>query len=269
MKRLLWRKNCAKYGKELIKSREEKSSRPLVFYWIGEKKMVSLNSVVNENNNALNASANGKVTRQIFVTGGVASSLGKGLSASSLGQILRSRGLSVTMQKFDPYLNVDPGTMNPFQHGEVFVTDDGAETDLDIGHYERFLDENLDQSANVTTGQVYSTVIAKERRGEYLGDTVQVIPHITDEIKARMRYAAEIENAPDIIITEIGGTVGDIESLPFMEAARQVRRDVGRQNVFFSTYLWCPLSALPANSKRSLLSIPLQHYVVWVSCPMA
>ena len=195
--------------------------------------MVSLNSVVNENMSASGASSNGKVTRQIFVTGGVASSLGKGLSASSLGQLLRSRGLSVTMQKFDPYLNVDPGTMNPFQHGEVFVTDDGAETDLDIGHYERFLDENLDQSANVTTGQVYSSVIAKERRGEYLGDTVQVIPHITNEIKARMRYAAEIDNAPDIIITEIGGTVGDIESLPFMEAARQVRRDVGRQNVFF------------------------------------
>ena len=178
--------------------------------------MVGLNSVVNEKNNALNASSNDKVTRQIFVTGGVASSLGKGLSASSLGQLLRARGLSVTMQKFDPYLNVDPGTMNPFQHGEVFVTDDGAETDLDIGHYERFLDENLDQSANVTTGQVYSSVIAKERRGEYLGDTVQVIPHITDEIKARMRHAAEIDNAPDIIITEIGGTVGDIESLPYL-----------------------------------------------------
>ena len=219
--------------------------------------MVSLNSVVNENNNALNASANGKVTRQIFVTGGVASSLGKGLSASSLGQILRSRGLSVTMQKFDPYLNVDPGTMNPFQHGEVFVTDDGAETDLDIGHYERFLDENLDQSANVTTGQVYSTVIAKERRGEYLGDTVQVIPHITDEIKARMRYAAEIENAPDIIITEIGGTVGDIESLPFMEAARQVRRDVGRQNVFFLHVSLVPFIGPSGELKTK----PTQHSV--------
>ena len=257
MKRLLWRKNCAKYGKELIKSREEKRSRPLVFYWIGEKKMVSLSSVVNENNNALNASANGKLTRQVFVTGGVASSLGKGLSASSLGQILRSRGLSVTMQKFDPYLNVDPGTMNPFQHGEVFVTDDGAETDLDIGHYERFLDENLDQSANVTTGQVYSTVIAKERRGEYLGDTVQVIPHITDEIKARMRYAAEIENAPDIIITEIGGTVGDIESLPFMEAARQVRRDVGRQNVFFLHVSLVPFIGPSGELKTK----PTQHSV--------
>ncbi|WP_337972913.1 CTP synthase [Cellulomonas sp. NTE-D12] len=171
------------------------------------------------------------LTRHIFVTGGVASSLGKGLTASSLGRLLRSRGLRVTMQKLDPYLNVDPGTMNPFQHGEVFVTDDGAETDLDVGHYERFLDVNLVGSANVTTGQIYSTVIARERRGEYLGDTVQVIPHITDEIKARMR--AQAGDDVDVIITEIGGTVGDIESLPFLEAARQVRHDVGRANVFF------------------------------------
>ncbi|HLV55929.1 MAG TPA: CTP synthase [Actinotalea caeni] len=173
--------------------------------------------------------------RHIFVTGGVASSLGKGLTASSLGHLLRARGLRVTMQKLDPYLNVDPGTMNPFQHGEVFVTEDGAETDLDIGHYERFLDVDLDASANVTTGVVYSTVIAKERRGEYLGDTVQVIPHITDEIKARMRAQANPANgpAPDVIITEIGGTVGDIESQPFLEAARQVRQDIGRDNVFF------------------------------------
>lgn len=171
--------------------------------------------------------------RHIFVTGGVASSLGKGLTASSLGQLLRARGLTVTMQKLDPYLNVDPGTMNPFQHGEVFVTEDGAETDLDIGHYERFLDVNLDASANVTTGQVYSSVIAKERRGEYLGDTVQVIPHITDEIKRRMRAQAAGPNPPDVIITEIGGTVGDIESQPFLEAARQVRQDVGRDDVFF------------------------------------
>ena len=170
-------------------------------------------------------------TRHIFVTGGVASSLGKGLTASSLGHLLRARGLRVTMQKLDPYLNVDPGTMNPFQHGEVFVTDDGAETDLDIGHYERFLDVPLTSQANVTTGQVYSTVIAKERRGEYLGDTVQVIPHITNEIKSRMR--AQARPAVDVIITEIGGTVGDIESLPFLEAARQVRHDVGRDNVFF------------------------------------
>lgn len=170
-------------------------------------------------------------TRHIFVTGGVASSLGKGLTASSLGRLLRSRGLRVTMQKLDPYLNVDPGTMNPFQHGEVFVTEDGAETDLDVGHYERFLDVDLVGSANVTTGQVYSHVIAKERRGEYLGDTVQVIPHITDEIKTRMRSQASDD--VDVIITEIGGTVGDIESQPFLEAARQVRHDLGRDNVFF------------------------------------
>ena len=171
------------------------------------------------------------VTKHLFVTGGVASSLGKGLTASSLGRLLTSRGLRVTMQKLDPYLNVDPGTMNPFQHGEVFVTDDGAETDLDIGHYERFLNVNLHGSANVTTCQVYSNVIGKERRGEYLGDTVQVIPHITNEIKERIRAMA----APDIdlVITEIGGTVGDIESQPFLEAARQIRQDVGRDNVFY------------------------------------
>ena len=172
-------------------------------------------------------------TRHIFVTGGVASSLGKGLTASSLGNLLSARGLHVVMQKLDPYLNVDPGTMNPFQHGEVFVTDDGAETDLDIGHYERFLDINLSQAANVTTGQIYSTVIQRERRGEYLGDTVQVIPHITDEIKRRMRLQAHDTPAPDVIITEIGGTVGDIESQPFIEAARQVRHEVGRDNVFY------------------------------------
>src|SRR6187402_659854 len=150
-----------------------------------------------------------QTTKQIFVTGGVASSLGKGLTASSLGHLLRARGLRVTMQKLDPYLNVDPGTMNPFQHGEVFVTDDGAETDLDVGHYERFLDTNLHGSANVTTGQIYSAVIAKERRGEYLGDTVQVIPHVTNEIKSRMRAQAESDSPagpPDVIITEIGGT---------------------------------------------------------------
>ena len=170
-------------------------------------------------------------TKHLFVTGGVASSLGKGLTASSLGALLKARGLRVTMQKLDPYLNVDPGTMNPFQHGEVFVTDDGAETDLDIGHYERFLDTDLHGSANVTTGQVYSSVIAKERRGEYLGDTVQVIPHITNEIKARI--LAMDGGDVDIVITEIGGTVGDIESLPFLEAARQVRHEIGRGNCFF------------------------------------
>ena len=176
------------------------------------------------------------VPRHIFVTGGVVSSLGKGLTAASLGRLLRARGISVVMQKLDPYINVDPGTMNPFQHGEVFVTDDGSETDLDIGHYERFLDVNLSGKANATTGQVYSTVIAKERRGEYLGDTVQVIPHITDEIKRVMRAQAEPDddgNLPDVIITEIGGTVGDIESQPFLEAARQVRADLGRDKVAF------------------------------------
>ena len=171
------------------------------------------------------------VTKHLFVTGGVASSLGKGLTASSLGRLLTSRGLRVTMQKLDPYINVDPGTMNPFQHGEVFVTDDGAETDLDVGHYERFLNRNLAGFANVTTGQVYSNVIAKERRGDYLGDTVQVIPHITNEIKERIRAMAGDD--VDIVITEVGGTVGDIESLPFLEAARQIRQDVGRENVFY------------------------------------
>ena len=170
-------------------------------------------------------------TKHVFVTGGVASSLGKGLTASSLGSLLKSRGLRVTMQKLDPYLNVDPGTMNPFQHGEVFVTNDGAETDLDIGHYERFLDTDLNAIANVTTGQVYSSVIAKERRGDYLGDTVQVIPHITNEIKERIRAMGSDD--VDVVITEIGGTVGDIESLPFLEAARQVRHDIGRANCFF------------------------------------
>ncbi|MBG6224651.1 CTP synthase [Arthrobacter sp. CAN_A2] len=190
----------------------------------------------------------------------MASSLGKGLTASSLGHLLRARGLSVTMQKLDPYLNVDPGTMNPFQHGEVFVTDDGAETDLDIGHYERFLDENLDGSANVTTGQVYSTVIAKERRGEYLGDTVQVIPHITDEIKRRMRLPAEHvqgKKAPDVIITEIGGTVGDIESQPFLESARQVRQDIGRNNVFFLHVSLVPY----IGPSQELKTKPTQHSV--------
>ncbi len=172
-----------------------------------------------------------QTTKHVFVTGGVASSLGKGLTASSLGSLLKARGLRVTMQKLDPYLNVDPGTMNPFQHGEVFVTEDGAETDLDVGHYERFLDTDLHGSANVTTGQVYSQVIAKERRGEYLGDTVQVIPHITNEIKSRIRRMASDE--VDVVITEVGGTVGDIESLPFLETIRQVRNEVGRANCFF------------------------------------
>ena len=198
-------------------------------------------------------------TKHIFVTGGVASSLGKGLTASSLGHLLRARGLRVTMQKLDPYLNVDPGTMNPFQHGEVFVTDDGAEADLDIGHYERFLDVPLVGSANVTTGQIYSHVIAKERRGEYLGDTVQVIPHITNEIKSRMREQARVavKDRPDIIITEIGGTVGDIESLPFLEAARQVRHDEGRDNVFFLHISLVPYLAPSGELKTK----PTQHSV--------
>lgn len=194
-------------------------------------------------------------TKHVFVTGGVASSLGKGLTASSLGNLLTARGLRVTMQKLDPYLNVDPGTMNPFQHGEVFVTDDGSETDLDIGHYERFLDADLHGSANVTTGQVYSTVIAKERRGEYLGDTVQVIPHITNEIQARIRRMA----APDIdvVITEVGGTVGDIESLPFLESIRQIRHEVGRDNVFF-----LHVSLLPyIGPSGELKTKPTQHSV--------
>jgi CTP synthase len=194
-------------------------------------------------------------TKHLFVTGGVASSLGKGLTASSLGRLLKLRGLKVTMQKLDPYLNVDPGTMNPFQHGEVFVTDDGAETDLDVGHYERFLDTELHGSANVTTGQVYSNVIAKERRGEYLGDTVQVIPHITNEIKDRIRSMAG--PGVDVVITEVGGTVGDIESLPFLEAVRQVRHEVGRDNVFF-----LHVSLLPyIGPSGELKTKPTQHSV--------
>ncbi|PKZ21200.1 CTP synthase [Corynebacterium amycolatum] len=200
------------------------------------------------------------VTKYIIVTGGVASSLGKGLTAASLGRLLTSRGLKVTMQKLDPYLNVDPGTMNPFQHGEVFVTEDGAETDLDLGHYERFLDRNLSAGGNVTTGKVYSSVIAKERRGEFLGQTVQVIPHITDEIKSRIVAMANADangEKPDVVITEIGGTVGDIESQPFLEAARQVRHDVGRENVF---YLHVSLVPYLGPSKE-LKTKPTQHSV--------
>ncbi|MGV9414922.1 CTP synthase [Nocardia sp. NPDC003693] len=199
-------------------------------------------------------------TKHIFVSGGVASSLGKGLTASSLGQLLTSRGLRVTMQKLDPYLNVDPGTMNPFQHGEVFVTEDGAETDLDVGHYERFLDRDLSGIANVTTGQIYSTVIAKERRGEYLGDTVQVIPHITDAIKARITAMAEPDlhgQVPDVVITEIGGTVGDIESQPFLEAARQIRHEVGRDNCFFLHVTLVPYLGPSGELKTK----PTQHSV--------
>jgi CTP synthase len=199
-------------------------------------------------------------TRHIFVTGGVASSLGKGLTASSLGNLLTARGLRVVMQKLDPYLNVDPGTMNPFQHGEVFITEDGGETDLDIGHYERFLDRNLSAAANVTTGQIYADVIAKERRGEYLGDTVQVIPHITNEIKARIRAMAEPDESgriPDVVITEVGGTVGDIESLPFLEAIRQIRHDIGRDRCFYLHVSLVPYLAPSGELKTK----PTQHSV--------
>ena len=201
-----------------------------------------------------------RTTRHIFVTGGVASSLGKGLTASSLGSLLSARGLHVVMQKLDPYLNVDPGTMNPFQHGEVFVTEDGAETDLDIGHYERFLDRDLSSKANVTTGQIYSAVIAKERRGEYLGDTVQVIPHITNEIKARIHAMSAIGDdgrKPDVVITEVGGTVGDIESLPFLEAIRQIRHDIGRDNCFYLHVSLVPYLAPSGELKTK----PTQHSV--------
>lgn len=200
---------------------------------------------------------NSQQPKFIFVTGGVVSSLGKGLSAASLGQLLKARGLKVTMQKLDPYLNVDPGTMSPFEHGEVFVTEDGTETDLDLGHYERFLDLNLSQNANVTTGKVYSTVIARERRGGYLGKTVQVVPHITDEIKSRILAMGEGEEIPDVVITEIGGTVGDMESQPFLEAVRQVRHEIGRENTFF---IHCTLVPYLAPSEE-LKTKPTQHSV--------
>jgi len=193
-------------------------------------------------------------TKYIFVTGGVVSSLGKGIAAASLGRLLVERGLSVTMQKFDPYINVDPGTMSPFQHGEVYVTDDGAETDLDLGHYERFIDRSLSQQNNVTTGRIYSSVISKERRGEYLGSTVQVIPHITDEIKNAIRRSAP---GHDVVITEIGGTVGDIESLPFLEAIRQFRQEVGRDNALFLHLTLVPYIAAAGELKTK----PTQHSV--------
>lgn len=196
------------------------------------------------------------MAKYIFVTGGVVSSLGKGITAASLGRLLKNRGLKVTIQKFDPYINVDPGTMSPYQHGEVFVTDDGAETDLDLGHYERFIDINLSKNSNVTTGKVYSTVISKERRGEYLGGTVQVIPHITNEIKERV-FRAGKESGSDVVITEIGGTVGDIESLPFLEAIRQIKSDVGRDNVMYIHVTLIPYIKAAGEVKTK----PTQHSV--------
>src|ERR1700722_8252463 len=175
----------------------------------------------------------------IFVTGGVASSVGKGITVASIGRLLKARDITVSIQKLDPYINVDPGTMSPYQHGEVFVTDDGAETDLDLGHYERFIDENLTKACNVTTGQIYSSVIAKERRGDYLGGTIQVIPHITNEIKERIQRVARQSNAQGVIV-EVGGTIGDIESLPFLEAIRQMRKEVGRDNVLYIHVTFLP-----------------------------
>ncbi|MEG9296122.1 CTP synthase [Mangrovibacillus sp. Mu-81] len=196
------------------------------------------------------------MTKYIFVTGGVVSSLGKGITAASLGRLLKNRGVTVTIQKFDPYINVDPGTMSPYQHGEVFVTDDGAETDLDLGHYERFVDINLTKYSSVTTGKIYSTVLKKERRGDYLGGTVQVIPHITNEIKDRV-YRAGRETNSDVVITEIGGTVGDIESLPFLEAIRQIKSDVGRENVM---YIHCTLVPY-LKAAGEMKTKPTQHSV--------
>lgn len=196
-------------------------------------------------------------TKFLFVTGGVVSSLGKGITAASLGRLLKCRGLRVSIQKFDPYINVDPGTMNPYQHGEVFVTDDGAETDLDLGHYERFIDESLTQAANVTSGRVYWTVISRERKGGYLGATIQVIPHITDEIKRRVLEVARHEPAPDVVITEIGGTVGDIESQPFLEAIRQLRTEVGRENSLYIHVTLVPYIAAAGELKTK----PTQHSV--------
>ncbi len=196
------------------------------------------------------------MTKYIFVTGGVVSSLGKGITAASLGRLLKNRGLKVTIQKFDPYINIDPGTMSPYQHGEVFVTEDGAETDLDLGHYERFIDINLTKNSNVTTGKIYSSVISKERRGEYLGGTVQVIPHITNEIKERVLRAGKESNS-DVVITEIGGTVGDIESLPFLEAIRQIRRDIGREHVMYIHVTLIPFLKAAGEEKTK----PTQHSV--------
>ena len=197
-----------------------------------------------------------KTTKYIFVTGGVVSSLGKGIMASSLGRLLKNRGLKVVMQKFDPYINVDSGTMSPYQHGEVFVTDDGGETDLDLGHYERFIDENLSKNSSVTTGTIYLSVIEKERKGDYLGATIQVVPHITNEIKSRLDLVAS-ESGADVVITEIGGTVGDIESLPFLEAIRQARRDYGFHNTIYIHTTLIPYLETTGELKTK----PTQHSV--------
>ncbi len=196
------------------------------------------------------------MTKYIFVTGGVASSVGKGITVASLGRLLKSRGISVSIQKLDPYINVDPGTMSPYQHGEVFVTEDGAETDLDLGHYERFIDENLSRVNNITTGQIYSSVIQKERRGDFLGGTIQVIPHITNEIKSRVALVAKNTSA-DVVIVEIGGTVGDIESLPFLEAIRQMKKDVGRDNVIYIHVTLLPY----LQASGELKTKPTQHSI--------
>lgn len=221
--------------------------------WGNYFKKISLNNL----NNAQTVIEEDEfMTKYIFVTGGVVSSLGKGITAASLGRLLKNRGLNVTIQKFDPYINVDPGTMSPYQHGEVFVTDDGAETDLDLGHYERFIDINLNKYSNVTTGKIYSTVLRKERRGDYLGATVQVIPHITNEIKERCFRAAKETNA-DVVITEIGGTVGDIESLPFLEAIRQIKSDLGSKNVM---YIHCTLIPY-IKAAGEMKTKPTQHSV--------
>ncbi|MBN1814327.1 MAG: CTP synthase, partial [Anaerolineae bacterium] len=207
--------------------------------------------------------------KYIFCTGGVLSSVGKGVTAASVGRVLKARGLSIAIQKLDPYINVDPGTMSPYQHGEVFVTDDGAETDLDLGHYERFIDENLTQACNVTTGQVYAEVIARERRGDFLGGTIQVIPHITNEIKRRIALVGE-QSGADVVIVEVGGTVGDIEGLPFLEALRQMRRDVGFENTLYMHVTFLPhigatgeLKTKPTqHSVRELRSIGIQPDVI-------
>lgn len=232
---------------------------PLTFFETGRYESLTLKLIFKLNLN-LNLNLNWRSefmsTKYIFITGGVVSSLGKGITAASLGQLLKARGLKVTIQKFDPYINVDPGTMSPYQHGEVFVTDDGAETDLDLGHYERFIDINLNKYSNVTTGKIYWSVLNKERKGDYLGATVQVIPHITNEIKDRV-FRVSRDSNPDVVITEIGGTVGDIESLPFLEAIRQIKYEVGKENI-----MYIHLTLIPYLGKAGELKTkPTQHSV--------